>query len=289
MSRPLRIEYPGALYHVTSRGNAQQQIYLSAADFEMFLRTLASVIKTHNFLCHAYCLMTNHYHLLIETPEGNLSTGMRDLNGIYTQNFNRRHDRVGHIFQGRYKAFLIEKDPYLLRVARYTVLNPVRAGLVEKPGDWSWSSYSATAGLSVPKKLLTTDWILKNFGDIKKEAEKNYHDFVYVGIEEDDPFRKLGKGGILGSPQFIDYIWDKERGSEELKEVPRDQRMIKRPTLDDLFSETMSTKDRNNIILFAKKKCAYSNKEIGDYLNIHYSTVSKVINSYNLPNSHPKT
>ena len=124
MARPLRIEYPGALYHVTSRGNAREDIFFDEKDRQRFLATLAHVIRDYHWICYAYCQMTNHYHLLIETPEANLSRGMRQLNGVYTQALNRRHGRVGHIFQGRFKALLVEKDGYLLELCRYIVLNP---------------------------------------------------------------------------------------------------------------------------------------------------------------------
>ena len=134
MARPLRIEYDGAVYHVTTRGNARKPIFIDNKDREFFLGTLEQVNKRYHWICHAYCLMNNHYHLVIETPNGNLSKGMRQLNGVYTQAFNRRHNRVGHIFQGRYKAVLIRKESHLLEVGRYVVMNPVRAKAVE--GLW---------------------------------------------------------------------------------------------------------------------------------------------------------
>ncbi|MBD3670659.1 MAG: transposase [Gammaproteobacteria bacterium] len=127
MSRPLRIEYAGALYHVTSRGDGQKDIYLDDKDRRDFLSNLTHVCERYNWVVHAYCLMSNHYHLLLETPDGNLSQGMRQLNGVYTQQFNRTHERVGHVFQGRYKAIIVQKDSYLLELSRYIVLNPVRA------------------------------------------------------------------------------------------------------------------------------------------------------------------
>ena len=136
MARPLRLEFAGALYHITSRGDGREAIYLSDGDRELYLEVFAEVCEHCNWLCHAYCLMGNHYHLLVETPDANLSKGMRHLNGVYTQRFNRRHQRVGHVFQGRYKAILIQKESYLLEVARYIVLNPVRAGMVKHPESW---------------------------------------------------------------------------------------------------------------------------------------------------------
>jgi len=146
MARPVRIEFPGALYHITSRGDRREDIYLGDGDRRLFLALLAEVCERFNWSGHAYCLMSNHYHLLIETPDGNLSKGMRQLNGVYTQRFNDVHGRCGHVFQGRYKAIIVEKDAYLQEVARYIVLNPVRARMVGDPQDWPWSSYRATTG-----------------------------------------------------------------------------------------------------------------------------------------------
>ena len=148
MSRPLRIEFSGALYHVTARGNRRESIFLDDGDQARFLDVLGEVCRHFNWQLHAYCLMTNHYHLLIETPDGNLSKGMRQLNGVYTQRFNRTHGRVGHVFQGRFKGILVQKESYLLELARYIVLNPVRAGMVPFAQDWPWSSYRATVGLA---------------------------------------------------------------------------------------------------------------------------------------------
>jgi putative transposase len=147
MARPLRIEYEGAVYHVTSRGNARNEIFLNETDRADLLSILDTVIHRFHWICHAHCLMNNHYHLLIETAERNLFQGIRHLNGVFTQHFDRRHGRVGHPLQGRFQAILVEKESYLLEHCRYVVLNPVRAQLVSRPEEWRWSSYSATAGL----------------------------------------------------------------------------------------------------------------------------------------------
>ncbi len=279
MARQLRVEYPGALYHVTSRGNAKQPVFLSDDDRTCFLDTLAGVIETHNWLCHAYCLMGNHYHLLIETPDGNLSQGMRDLNGNYTQRFNKRNDRIGHLFQGRFKAFVIEKEPYLLRVARYTVINAVRAGLVSHPGEWPWSSYAATAGDTHCPEWLSTDWVLGLFSSNRANAQELYRDFIEQGIGEESPFEEIKEGLILGSPQFVDGLRElKTYSSELVKEIPRPQRMVNRPSLDELFGEINDIKERDRMIIFAKKRCGYLNTEIGKFVQLDDSTVSKIVN-----------
>lgn len=151
MARPLRLEFPGAVYHVISRGNARHNIVDDDRDRSQWLTLLAHVVDRYGWFCHAYCLMD-------ETPQPNLSLGMRQLNGWYTQAYNRRHHRVGHLYQGRFTAILVEKETHLLELCRYVVLNPVRAKLVPHPRQWTWSSYRATVGETVAPRWLTTDW-----------------------------------------------------------------------------------------------------------------------------------
>jgi len=181
MARPLRLEFPGALYHVTARGNHQEDIYEEDGDRLEFLSVFQEVCDRYNWICHAYCLMSNHYHLLIETPDANLSKGMRQLNGVYTQAFNRKHNRVGHLFQGRYKAILVEKDSYLFELSRYIVLNPVRAQMVRSAVNWRWSSYRAMIGQIKTPVFLESDWILSAFGKRKSKAIIGYKKFVSEG------------------------------------------------------------------------------------------------------------
>lgn len=279
MARPLRIEYEEAVYHVTSRGNARDKIFSDDHDKEKFLETLDSVVKRYNWLCHAYCLMDNHYHLLIETPDANLSMGMRQLNGVYTQTYNRRHKRPGHIFQGRYKAILIQKENYLLELCRYVALNPVRAKIVKKPEDWKWSSYSATAGLVKTPEYLTIDWVLGQFGSKRKDAQKRYKKFVMEGISKESPWREVQGQIILGGEGFVEKFKDLLADKEKIKEIPRHQRYIGRPSLKEIFRQE-NTKDknkRNRKIWTAHLKFGYTLKEIADCLGIHYTTVSKVL------------
>jgi putative transposase len=279
MARPLRIEYSGAVYHITTRGNARKKIFSDDQDREKFLGVLESVIKRYNWICHAYCLMDNHYHLLIETPDANLSIGMRQLNGIYTQLYNRRHKRPGHIFQGRYKAILVDKDNYLLELCRYIVLNPVRAGLIELPEQWKWSSYTATAGLKKVPGYLSVDWILGVFGANKTTGQKHYRKFVKEGINRQSPWEKLQGQILLGGDSFMEKFKDLLRNKEEIKEIPRRQRYAGRPSLNELFKNERSggKNDRNQGMYDAHMKYGYSLKEISDYLEVHYTTVSKVI------------
>jgi len=183
MARPLRIELPGSLYHVTSRGNAQAAIFLDDIDRKSCLSVLGLALPRFNLICHAYCLMTNHFHLLLETPEANLSAAMHPFNSVSTQAFNRRHGRVGRLLQGRFKSIVVGRDAYLLELCRYIVLNPLRAGMVKEPGSYPWSSYRATAGLDKKPDFLATDWILDQFGENRPQALKAYQRFVRAGLE----------------------------------------------------------------------------------------------------------
>ncbi len=191
MARPLRLEYAGAVYHVTSRGDRREDIYVDDDDRVAWLEVLENVCERFNWVVHAYCQMTNHYHLLVETVDGNLSRGMRQVNGRYTQRFNRRHMMAGHLFQGRYKAILVQKESYLLALSRYVVLNPIRAGMVERLEDWPWSSYPAVVGLEEGEHWLDTDWLLSHFGKYRKKAIEKYGRFIQEGIGTPNPLKEM--------------------------------------------------------------------------------------------------
>jgi len=275
MTRPLRIEFKGAVYHITSRGNARQAIFLDEKDFVDFLKVLCSVVKRYHFILHTFCLMNNHYHLLIETPYGNLSRGMRQLNGLYTQRFNRRHQRVGHLLQGRYQAILVDKDNYLLELSRYVVLNPVRAKIVKDPKDWEWSAYQATTGhKGIP--CLTTDWILSQFGNKQKAASRQYQDFVLSGIKAKSPLKAIKGQLFLGQDNFIDKIKHLMSGKENLKEITKKQRYVTRPPLNEIL-QYQDKKSKDQAMYEAHLKYSYTLKDIAEYIGVHYTTVSKVI------------
>jgi putative transposase len=251
MARPLRIEYPGAVYHITSRGNARSDIFLTNADRQVFLDILGNTVEKYNWLCHAFCLLANHYHLLIETPDPNLSLGMRQLNGVYTQSFNRAHDRVGHVFQGRYKAILVEKESHLLELCRYVVLNPVRAQMVSKPDEWQWSSYKSTAYAGKVPEFLAVDWVLGQFAENRTKARQRYRKFVAEGLSDPTkPWEKLVGQVILGSENFVARVGKLLGDRQEIKEIPRAQRYPGRPPLDRIFAvdRTQSKQKRNERI-----------------------------------------
>jgi len=281
MARPLRLEFAGALYHVTSRGDRREDIYECDSDRMNFLSVLTDVCETYNWVCHAYCLMSNHYHLLIETPDANLSKGMRQLNGVYTQRFNRTHGRVGHVFQGRYKAILVEKEYYLLELSRYIVLNPVRAGMVRSAKEWRWSSYRATVGQAEKPACLNADWVLAAFGTKKIAAIKRYKQFIAEGKGQPAPWRLLRNQIFLGTQSFVERMQQLIDGDKELSEVPASQR---RPIAKALDDYERSSQDRNTAISNAYRSGGYTLKEIGDYFGLHYSTVSGIIKSHKSKN-----
>lgn len=276
MTRPLRLEFPGALYHVTSRGDRRENIYEDDIDREKFLSIVGDVVITYNWVCHTYCLMDNHYHLIIETPDGNLSGGMRQLNGVFTQASNRRHQRNGHLFQGRYKAILVDKDSYLLELTRYVVLNPVRAkGMLTQIDDWPWSSYPAMIGLIASPAWFTSDWVLSQFGKQKKRAQEKYKKFVLEGIQHKPDVWAALKGQIyLGDKSFVSAMQSKIGKEKDDWNIPRKQR---RPEPQALTEIEQQSTDRNEAIIMAYKTGAYSQREIGEYFGLHPSTVGVIV------------
>jgi REP element-mobilizing transposase RayT len=228
MTRPLRLEFAGALYHLTARGDRQEPIFEDDQDRLVFLDLLAKEVLQQGWVLYAFCLMGNHYHLLLETPETNLVQGMRRLNGVYTQAFNRRHNRVGHVLQGRYKSILVDKDSYLRELCRYVVLNPVRAGMVASVVDWHWSSYLPTAGEIPCPPWLNTVAVLGLFGE-GAAARRAYERFVAQGLKQASPWERL-KGQIyLGTDAFHAQI-KKRLSGKTPKGVSRGQLNPVRPS-----------------------------------------------------------
>ncbi len=279
MARPLRLEFPNAIYHVTARGNARNDIFLDDEDRDLFLACLGDVVTRFGWLCHAYCLMDNHYHLLIETPEGNLSLGMRQLNGVYTQRFNRRHGRVGHVFQGRFKAIVVDRDSYLLELCRYVVLNPIRAGKRTKIENYAWSSYPATMGLAACPAWLETDWVLGQFAKTRTVARRRYAEFVAEGGGLPSPWSAVRGQALLGSEAFVEKMRPLLEDARDLKEIPRTQRLLHRPSLGRMFTKAVRDDKtlRDKLIRKAYLEHGYSMATIARHAGLHYSTVSKVI------------
>ncbi|MEW8692871.1 MAG: transposase, partial [Candidatus Thiodiazotropha endolucinida] len=224
-------------------GDGREDIYLDDADRELYLIVLGEVCERFNWVIHAYCLMDNHYHLLIETPDGNLSKGMRHLNGVYTQRFNRCHMRVGHVFQGRYKAIIVQKESYLLELARYIVLNPVRAGMVRSAREWPWSSYRSTAGQVQSPPWLNCDWLLSAFSRRRDEAIKGYREFVSAGKNQPSPWEALKNQVFLGDEGFVEGLQMGLDAGVDLSEVPLSQRRSIPKSLDKYEEEGAKRND----------------------------------------------
>lgn len=274
MARPLRIEYEGALHHVMARGNDRAPIFLDDDDRQAFLDNLGRVTERFEWRIWAWCLMDNHYHLLVETLNPTLSKGMRQVNGVYTQAFNRRHGRVGHVLQGRYKSILVEKDSYLLELSRYVVLNPVSAGLVEKAEDWAWSSYRSVMGKNKAPAWLAVEDTLSLFHAQTGPARRAYARFVQAGIESDSPMIDIKRQSLLGSDAFVEKMAEKMSSETISQEVPKKARPA--PSLPAIVR---GTADRDEAIQTAYQTGAYTLSEIGTHFNLHLSTVSRIARS----------
>ena len=274
MARPLRIEFAGALYHVTARGNARQNIYSDDVDRQAFLELIDKVRIRYDWYLHAYCLMSNHYHLLVETGSPTLSRGMKLLNGSYTQTFNRRHRRVGHLFQGRFRGILVQKESYLLELSRYIVLNPVRARMVRQAVDWKWSSYRATAGLAERESWLTTDWILSCFSEKRKQAQERYRNFVQAGKNQPSPWEKLKNQIYLGDDDFVEDMQCKLDPEQSLDDIPRKQKQAPPRPISDykrLYGNGKEAMAR------AYLSGHFTLQEIGEEFGVSYVTVSRAV------------
>ena len=276
MTRPLRLEFAGALYHVTARGDRREPIYEDDQDRDAFLEIFGRVVEDFNWVGHAYCLMGNHYHLLVETPDANLAKGMRQLNGSYTQWSNRRHRRVGHLFQGRYKAILVDKDSYLLELCRYIVLNPVRAGMVKSPGRWPWSSYRATLGTRDAPTWLSVDALLAQFARSRVVARERYAQFVAQGVKAQSPWDHLQGQIYLGDKRFVERMQRKLGQQSDDINIPLAQRRRPAASLEQI---ERTHKKRDQAILKAHETGRYSYTEIGEHFKVHFTTVGRIVRS----------
>lgn len=277
MARPLRIEHPGALYHVTSRGDGREDIYLDDSDRQQFLQILGKVCRRMEWRCYAYCLMGNHYHLLIETPKANLARGMRQLNGVYTQTFNRVHRRVGHVFQGRYKAILVQRDPYLMELCRYIVLNPVRAKMARKAESWLWSSHQVILGTRAAPPWLYRDEVLSLFSNQAARARSQYAKFVADGVGGPRVWESLRQQIYLGDDGFLEQMQrkiDKAMSLSKASEVPRQQR---KPKVETLEAITGRHPEPAAAMAEAYLSGHYRMHEIARHFGVHYATVSRAV------------
>lgn len=237
---------------------------------------LAQTCERFNWQVHAWCQMNNHYHLLVETPEGNLSQGMRQLNGVYTQHVNRAHRRVGHVFQGRFKAVLVERDSHLLELARYVVLNPVRAGMVSDAEAWPWSSHAAMLGREPPPAWLEADALLRLFGRSRVNAVSRYVDFVRAGVGLPSVWEGLRGQMYLGGDEFMAQMQARVEAIGPLAEVPRLQR---RPAAKSP-ARYAAEHSRDEAMALAYASGDHSMQAIARHFGVHYATVSRAVRKY---------
>jgi len=284
MTRPLRVEYAGAFYHVLNRGNAGEKVLSQDRDKEKFLCYMGDAAARYGLGIHTYCLMSNHYHMLVETSGANLSAALQWLNISYAAWYNKKHDRSGHIFQGRFKSYLIDADEYLSTVSRYIHLNPVRARMVEKPGQYPWSSYGCFVGEQKQPEWLKTDTVLELFSAKKAKAKVAYRGFVEdIGIEEvENPHKAAREGFILGGEGFVNWVQTTLLGKRsEEKEIPELKRLKPRPGLEEIIesvaeeygcrgedirrSGKKNNSPRDIAIYISRSKSGMSCKELGEY------------------------
>lgn len=292
MARQLRIEYEGAFYHVTSRGNQKGEIFWDDMDREEFKRILERTKERYGYLLHAYVLMGNHYHLLIETPHANIKQIMQNLNTSYTVFVNRRHGRVGHLFQGRYKAYIVDKESYLLELGRYIHLNPVRAGIVKKPEDYKWSSYRDYIYGNKQGTITDTDDTLYSFSKRRAISASNYHEFVNAGFHAKPP---LGEavGSILGNKAFRESVLRYLKGIPDKTEIPEIKKIETKYGLEDIVRivaeyygieedellnrKKATQKQRNIAVHLCKILSGRKNAEIGKIFGIKIQGVTNTI------------
>ena len=285
MGRPLRIEYPGAYYHVTTRGNERKDVFKSQRDREKFLSYLESAATRYGAVIHAYCLLSNHYHLLLETPSGNLSQIIQHINGAYTNYFNTKRKRSGHLFQGRFKAILIEANEYATELTRYIHLNPVRAGMVKRPEEYPWSSYRDYIGERIPPGWLKTGFVLGYFGNKSSAAGGKYKKFVedLLGKECESPLNAAVAATMLGCAEFIQEITERHLSDKQMdRDLPALRTLSNRPPLDaivqtvkSIVGEQARLAEKASIYLCHKHSGAKL-KEIGERFGIGQSSVTQV-------------
>jgi REP element-mobilizing transposase RayT len=301
MARPIRIEYSDAYYHVTSRGDGRKAIYRGKDDYELFYDILSSSVNKYQIIIYAFTLMTNHYHLILRTPLGNLSSCMRHINGLYTQKYNWKHKRVGHVLQGRYKAVLIENESYLLELIRYIHLNPYRAKMTESINLYPYSSHQAvikTTGRKKWEEWYNSDWILSHFGKREKQAIEEYQRFIEEGKEKlENPLNGAHFGYILGSKELVRWVQENfldKKEDREYKGIKESKVKVNVEEIIERVSEVMQIerkdilsgkkgKNKGNIarniaLYLIQKNCCLTQKELGK----RFGNVSNVAISTNI-------
>ena len=277
MTRPLRVEYPDAYYHVINRGNSQEEIFLNDRDKEKFLEYLEKAAERFSIIFHGYCLMSNHYHLLVQTPDSNLSMAMQWINVSYAAYFNRKRNRHGHLFQGRFKAILIDADEYLKHLSRYIHLNPVRAKMVSSPAEYLWSSYAAFIGQQKAPQFLETNWLLSSFGKNKKQARRNYQDFVEKVDAKalENPGDQVSEGFLLGDANFIKWVKETFLSDrDDQKEIPQLKKLKPRVAIKNIVQAVSEQFKCSEDLIIGKGRKNNKAREVAIYLGRDMSGAS---------------
>lgn len=289
MSRPLRIEYNNAFYHITARGNDRKPIFTDDSDRQALLSHYSSATERYGAIIHAYCLMTNHYHLLLETPHGNLSQIMRHINGAYASYFNTRHSRVGPLLQGRYKAILVEKDTYAQELSRYIHLNPVRAKKIKTVEEYPWSSCRAYLGLEEKPQWLHDEFILEYFNSDSQEACRTYFKFLQEGIKKNawNPQKEIVFSTLLGGVDFIEEVKSKYLSDKEITRDVPDLKSLMKLSVEEIIQQVNEEfgehkAGRNAAIYIAHKYSGKALKEIGIYFGLRESGVSQASRRFSM-------
>ena len=291
MARALRVEYAGAVYHVMARGHEKSPIFRDERDRNRFLQLLGSTVVDLGIQVHGYCLMDNHYHLLVETPEGGLSRAMKAIGGRYSQWFNGRHKRSGRLFEGRFKSVLVQKESLLLELARYVVLNPVRARLAAGAGDWRWSNYRATAGRCAAPPWLAIDWTLAQFAGSRYTAREAYRRFVAAGKDSGEKIEKLEKKPYVGDRRFMRRVERMMAGKPVGDEIPLRYKRVGEVHLARIekavarewhvpvegLARRRGGEDKKAAIYLAKKLTRLSGRQIGKAFGVKPARVSNVV------------
>ncbi len=251
MSRPPRIQYPGALYHVTSRGNRRARIFHDERDHLIWMDLVGATVERFGFVVHGFCMMTNHYHLTVQTTDANLSLGMHFLNSSYAQHFNKRHDLSGHVIQGRFHAVLVDRDTQLLELSRYVPLNPVRTRLAAAPQDWPWSSYRYFAGLANSPPWLHMGWTLGMFSNDPSQQFARFREFVHAGIGMPDP--------LLGATEYTNW--------KDAVVIPLREYEARYP-------------DRDQAMAAAHASNGFTLQEIAEHFGVSTKTVGRAVKRY---------
>ena len=267
MARPLRIEFPGAVYFITAEGNQNQNVFLDSEDGKSWIDVFDRVCERFDWTCYAFCLMGSRYLIVIETPQPNLSKGMRQLNGIYTQNFNRRHGTGGHLFQGRFKSVLVQKEKYLAELVKYVLFLPVESGFAKLPQQFKWSSCKFLFDREKCPKWMNTEYLRELYSDLDNE-------FSEGNMPGDGVLQSIKKQIYLGDEDFISEIQKYVNGSKDLREIPRIQRA--KPINE--YVKQSSTKEE--AISNAYLSGDYTLQQVADYFSLHYSTISRIVKEH---------